>query len=503
MKILNYYLMKIIKILSLVTVITTITYSCDKLNKDERFTDDPKSWVTGVSQGELLTNEQSVWEFTSMNDWEVANHPGDLIDNSSIIDNTDAKDGKVLKIFTDANSQQRKKVRTVRQFGSGIYTWRTYISDLGETERVSIGSWLWNDDKHELDFEVGSGTSKERETLGLASDEVIAYITSQDNPFVQQKVRIKKNTWHTFQIDLKLANGKYFATWIIDGTAYAKQQLNYGEEYPFHIFCSTENLKFIGDTWTYQQHYGLWDSVTYTPYSYSMKPILPANSAVPIDPAPEPDEGETIKWNFQDNMIPANWNVWTNVGGDGPAYYKVEDKQLQLTNDSYCTTSKLTYGTPVSYGKYTWTVSFPELTPSDKFMAGGTLYTADEGNGYHTLTIVGWYGKDEERKRLGAKSNQLLLRIYSEVPGLDRNVTTLDPNVEYKLSIELKKVSNKYVIVYLLNNEVIQTVPTTYGADTVKFLFITSAESNRGWMPGNDISQKYTAKFSSLEYTAY
>ena len=57
---------------------------------------------------------------------------------------------------------------------------------------MSIGSWLWNSDKHELDFEVGSGTSKDRESLKTADDEVVTYITSQDNPALHQKVKIKK-----------------------------------------------------------------------------------------------------------------------------------------------------------------------------------------------------------------------------------------------------------------------------------------------------------------------
>ena len=119
--------------------------------------------------------------------------------------------------------------------------------------------------------------------MAAADDEVIAYITSQDNPFVQQKVKIKKNTWHTFKIDLQLVGDKYFATWLIDDVKCAAQQLNYGQEHPFHIFCSTENLKFIGDNWPYQDHYGLWDYVSYTPYPYAITPVEPTTQINPID----------------------------------------------------------------------------------------------------------------------------------------------------------------------------------------------------------------------------
>ena len=119
------------------------------------------------------------------------------------------------------------------------------------------------------------------------------------------------------------------------------------------------------------------------------------------------------------------------------------------------------------------------------------------------MTIVGWYGPDAERTRLGAQPGDLLLRIYSEIPALDRCVKVLKPDTDYKLSIELKKVNGKYVIVYAIDDEVIQTLPTNYGADLVKFLLIASAESNRGWMPGNPLTAKYAAKFDEIEYTAY
>lgn len=475
--------------------------ACDSIGSDTRFTDNPLSRATTPKEGVLDKQEQKLWNFDSMEGWITANQGNDPVNHASIEGNIQCSDGKALKIFVNANTQQRKKIRTVQQYGSGLYTWRTYISDLGEVERTSIGSWLWHDDKHELDFEVGSGTAKERLALGLTKNEVIAYITSQDNPWLQQKVGIKKNAWHEFQIDLKLVGNKYFATWLIDKQPYAMQQLSYGEEIPFYIFCSTENLKFIGDTWPYQCNYGLWDYVSYTPYNYSSEPVTPENPVNPIEPAPEPEEGETKSWSF--DTMPEGWNVWTNVGVDGIGYYGVKEGHLLLFNDSYCTTSKIEYATPVGYGKYSWKLRLPKLGGPEKFMAGGTLYTSNESNGPHTLTIVGWYGSETERTRLGAKAGDLLLRIYSELPFLDRNVMILKPDTDYKLSIELKKVNGKYVIVYAVDDAVIQTLPANYGEEKVKFLFIASAESNRVWMPGNPLSKKYVAQFDTIEYTAY
>ncbi|MDO4879690.1 MAG: toxin-antitoxin system protein [Capnocytophaga sp.] len=478
---------------------------CSKTERDGRFSDNPLSQIESIAEGSLNNEQQIKWNFTNTDNWISANQ-GTQADNnlSSIVDNSDCEDGKALKIYTQANTQQRQKLKTKQQFGAGLYTWRTYISDLGEVERVSIGSWLWNSDKHELDFEVGSGTATERTALGLSSDEVIAYITSQDNPFIQQKVKIKKNAWHTFQINLQLVNGKYFATWSIDGVKYAAQQLQYGQDYPFHIFCSTENLKFIGDTWPYQNNYGLWDYVSYTPYSYSIAPIEPSTQTNPTDVAPEPDPGERKIWYFKE--FPSDWNKWTNVGTDGVAFNKIEDDKLVLSVNDYCITSKIEYKSPVSYGKYTWSVRFPdvsELTKTTKFQIGGTLYTTNDKKEAHAITMMAWYGTETERTRLGAKPNQLLLRLYSEIPGYEAFVAVLDPDKDYKLSIELKKVSNKYIIVYSLDNEVLKTLPTNYGEDTVKFLFISSAESNRNWMPGEKLYKKIDAKFNFIEYISY
>ncbi len=165
-----------------------MTTACDDSSKDDRFSDDPNSWVTAPPQeGELLKDKVTKWDFADINGWELANQGEDSeTDHTSIENNADCEDGKALKIYTEANSQQRKKVRTSKQYGSGLYTWRTYISDLGEVERVSIGSWLWHDDEHELDFEIGSGTGEERTALQATEDEVIAYMTSQANPWLHQ-----------------------------------------------------------------------------------------------------------------------------------------------------------------------------------------------------------------------------------------------------------------------------------------------------------------------------
>lgn len=480
--------------------------SCSKGDLDQRFSDDPLSKIDTPRQGNVQKNKENKWDFTSTEGWVTANQ-GDNANNnnSSIEDCADCSNKKALKIYTQANTHQRQKLKTKKRFGGGLYTWRTYISDLGIGERASIGSWIWNSDKHELDFEVGSGTSKERKELGLADDEVIAYITSQANPYLHQKVRIKKNAWHTFQIDLKMIGRNYLASWMIDGVKYAEQQLKFGQEYPFHIFCSTENLKFVGDSTPTKDNYGLWDYVTYQPYPYSIDPAEPSKQQNPIDAPEEPDAGKTVKWFF--NSMPAAWKTWTNVGADGAAFNKIAGGKLVLGGNGYCKTSKIEYASQVGYGKYTWAMSFPEVKKALKFQAGGTFYS--EVGGEKAITIMAWYGPEEERKRLGAKENQLLLRVYSGNPSIESYVAVLDPNKEYRLGVELKNEGGVYKISFFLDDKLIPNTSVTanYGADAVKFAFITSMETNRGWMPGEAIGNKpddtIEAKVNYIEYTAY
>ena len=448
--------------------------SCSKSDVDGRFSDNPKSEIGTPQKGTANTANQLKWNFDNTDDWINASQGDNAnISQTSVENNTDAEDGKVVKIFTNLASKERKKLKTKKQYGAGLYTWRTYISDLGTNERVSIGSWLWNSDKHELDFEVGSGTSKDRDLLKTADDEVIASITSQDNPALHQQIKIKKNAWHTFQIDLQLVGNKYFATWLIDGVKCAAQQLNYGQEHPFHIFCSTENLKFVGDNWPYKDNYGLWDYVTYTPYTYSIAPTEPQNQINPKDPEPEPDTGET--------------KVWT----------------LVLTTSANCSVSKIFNKTQAGYGKYTCSIRLPEVNKSAKIQLGMTFYNESPERFF---IMMARYGDEAERKRLGAKTGELLLFVQSVSPAIEEYVAVLKPNKDYKFTIDLKKVGNNYGVEFSLDQNVVKSLAVAnFGEDQMKFEWSLSAESNRGsWLPGETlVDGEYSATFNFIEYTAY
>lgn len=196
------------------------------------------------------------WNFNSLNGWEYG-HQDDNPDNQCVLENG------YLRIFTRANSVDRKKVRTVdRIYTTGRYTWRTHIPQMGTGDQCSVGSWIYHDDRHELDFEVGYGVDSIRRVLNAAPDEMIAYMTSQAYPFSSVPVTLKTG-WHLFEIDLTLKNGNYYITWLIDKKKKHELQLGFGREIPFYIFCSVENLKFIGDHPAQQENSGLFDFVRY------------------------------------------------------------------------------------------------------------------------------------------------------------------------------------------------------------------------------------------------
>lgn len=196
------------------------------------------------------------WNFNNLDGW-VYGHQDDNPFNQC-----DLKDG-ILKIYTRAQSWDRKKVRTIdKKYTSGRYTWKTYIPQMGEKDQASVGSWIYCDDHHELDFEVGYGKTAIRKELNASPNEMVVYMTSQDLPYTSLPVKIKTG-WHIFEIDLTIKDNKYYATWIIDKKKQHQIQLEFGNEISFHIFCSVENLKFIGNEIPQQENYGLFDFVKY------------------------------------------------------------------------------------------------------------------------------------------------------------------------------------------------------------------------------------------------
>lgn len=201
------------------------------------------------------TTSSKIWNFNDLNEWEDATQVGSP--------NYFIEDGN-LRIFTNANTWDRTKVKSVSTYSTGTYSWRVFVPVMGEGDCASIGAFLYSDDTHELDFEIGYGNQAIRQQLNAASDDLIVYSTSQANPSHSFQSKIKRDQWYTLTIDLALnTKKKYVATWKIDNQIVTTKTLAYGASTRFKIFCSVENLNFIGDHIPYTQNHALFDWVEF------------------------------------------------------------------------------------------------------------------------------------------------------------------------------------------------------------------------------------------------
>lgn len=172
-----------------------------------------------------------------------------------------------MRFWTDKGSKQRPKLtHKKRTFTIGQYFWRVYIPAMGMYNRVSVGAFLYRDDSHELDFEIGPGRKEIRDALKTKDDEVVMYLTSQEFPAHQSIHSIKTERWYNLSIRLTTTeDSKYLVEWLVDNKIIDSIKLGYGPEVQFGIHCSLENLQFMGDVYATQDHYCLFKSVGFKP----------------------------------------------------------------------------------------------------------------------------------------------------------------------------------------------------------------------------------------------
>jgi hypothetical protein len=175
-----------------------------------------------------------------------------------------------LNFLTHAGTAERPKVRTLEQkYTYGEYTWRVYIPMPGVGDRTSVGAFLYYDDQHEVDFEIGYGTIDKRQELNATKNDIVLYMTSQDLPHKSEQCLLTANKWYTLSMKLTNVNGKYKIAWYVDGSLKMLSQMTFGSEVPFYIFCSLENLNFIGDRASSQDNTCIFD---YVKYRYAAMP---------------------------------------------------------------------------------------------------------------------------------------------------------------------------------------------------------------------------------------
>lgn len=194
--------------------------------------------------------------FDELNGWINASQ------NMNEVVNYTTSEG-VLNIFTRANTWDRPKIKTIETYTHGKYSWRVFVPEMGTGDMASIGAFLYFNDTYELDFEIGYGKALVRQKLSAKVDDLILYTNSQGNPYKSEFFKIKRNHWYTLEIELLIVNNKYQAVWYINNTELYRLNLEYGESIPFYIFCSVENLTFIGDHIPAQNNNALFDYVEF------------------------------------------------------------------------------------------------------------------------------------------------------------------------------------------------------------------------------------------------
>lgn len=214
--------------------------------------------VLALATGSILAQSpiKAKWNFKNLDGWTYSHQDDNPKQQCEI------EKGK-LKIWTRKRSVDRKKVHTNdRIYTTGKYTWRTFVPKMGTGDQTSVGSWLYCDDKHEIDFEVGPGNEQIRQQLNAQKKDMVVYMTTQGNPYHTTPALIRPG-WHIFEIDITLVDGNYRVEWLIDGKSKSVVQQTFGKEIAFYIFCSVENLEFIGSRPATQDNYGFFDYVKY------------------------------------------------------------------------------------------------------------------------------------------------------------------------------------------------------------------------------------------------
>ena len=205
------------------------------------------------------------WEFRDLDEWRDDSQ-GNSPRNYAISNGA-------LRISTRRQSRDRVKVRTTDRFGAGKYTWRVHTPSMGQGDQASIGAFLYKDDEHEVDFEIGYGKPRVREELNAGDTDLVCYCTSQGHPYGSSQILIASEAWHTVSIDVGYGeNGNYLITWVVDGRQVKQLQTSFGDEITFTVHCSVENLSFIGDHIPTQENYALFDYVEFVAAGGTSKP---------------------------------------------------------------------------------------------------------------------------------------------------------------------------------------------------------------------------------------
>ncbi|MBI4907205.1 MAG: hypothetical protein HY820_26510 [Acidobacteria bacterium] len=214
-----------------------------------------------------------------------------------------AAGGTATQLRVRANSQDRIKMRKRVPSGNGSFRWHVFVPAFKPGDGVGVAAFLYADDHHELDFEIGYGSTAIRKDLRNTSpNQGVIFLTSQDNNAISCAPQEKKQgcrattslpitlgAWHTFQLNVQEAGpGRSVATWFVDDVQKFSSVLKYWvSEFSWYIQCSLEVLTDYGDHIPFNETVAYFDSVsvsTATPSNSSSlsapKLLSPANGSV-------------------------------------------------------------------------------------------------------------------------------------------------------------------------------------------------------------------------------
>ncbi len=170
-----------------------------------------------------------------------------------------------IKFTTRPKSKDRVKIRSKKTFTTGSYTWRILVPEFTLFEQVSVGAFLYHNEKEEFefDFEIGSGQKVNREIIGIQNNEAIVYCVSQFSPSNSSHFAVKMGEYASFKMELSDVNGFYFVKWYINNTLVKELQTTVKSTIEFKVHCSLENLFFMGDVPSENNNIVYFDSFTY------------------------------------------------------------------------------------------------------------------------------------------------------------------------------------------------------------------------------------------------
>lgn len=208
------------------------------------------------------STKSTLWNFSTLAHWQEDSQQTEG-EKNYVLDSRG-----YLKLFTQPYTAERTKLRSVESFALGTYTWKIFVPEMGNGDNTSIGAFLYHDDAHELDFEIGNGTQELRKAMHAKNDELLAIMTCQGNPNCSKTIKIKNNAWYEFSLTVqKSKKNRWIALWKINQKTYFKTELQYQKMINFHIYCSVENLPFMGDHLPKVINYALFDYVKFEPQS--------------------------------------------------------------------------------------------------------------------------------------------------------------------------------------------------------------------------------------------